>query len=387
MSYSVILLMFPVTCALVCYSIRKIIYISEKKHLFDEPADHRKIHIARTPNLGGVGIFATMLVVSLLLFPSIHIEGFRYCCACAVLLFFLGLTDDLVGVNPLKKVGMQLIVALLITIPAGIRIDNFQGFLGWTEMAYPISIVFSVLFIILVINAFNLIDGINCLAGTVGLLSCCVFAFYFWRLHEDGYFFLSVSMSGCLAGFLIFNRTPARIFMGDTGSLFLGFIAAILSIRLIGSGTSLTRVSASSWRVGASALAIVPALLIIPIYDTLRIFFIRIMRGGSPFRADKNHIHHLLLELRLSHHQATLVLLAVNIMALVLVFVTSSFSLEFRLVNLLAFMLLMNGILLLLVYRQRSLPLKESAHYIVNTEELHLKGAQAANGPKEAMAI
>jgi UDP-GlcNAc:undecaprenyl-phosphate GlcNAc-1-phosphate transferase len=390
MSNSVILLMFPVTCVLVCYSIRKIIYISEKKHLFDEPTSNRKIHLARTPNLGGVGIFATMLLVSLLLFPSVHIEGLRYCCACAVLLFFLGLTDDLVGVSPIKKMGMQLIVALLITIPANIRIGNFQGLLGWNELSYPISIIFSVLFILLVINAFNLIDGIDGLAGSIGLLICLVSAFYFWRLDETGYMFIAVTMSGCLTGFLVFNRTPARIFMGDTGSLFLGFTIAILSIKLVGSNTALAQRSGNPWSAGGSVLAIIPALLVIPVYDTLRVFFIRILRGSSPFRADKNHIHHLLLELRLSHQQATFVLLAVNIMALALMFATSGFSLEFRLLNLVAFILLMNGVLMLVIYRQRSQAVKKRAPYVAHGTHgtgLHLQGAQAPSKPEEAMAV
>ncbi|HMH22002.1 MAG TPA: MraY family glycosyltransferase [Puia sp.] len=369
-----ILFIFPVTFALVWYMIRKIIYISEKKHLFDEPVGNRKIHLASTPNLGGVAIFATMLFVSFLFFPAMHVEGLRYICACAVLLFFLGLTDDIVGVNPAKKLVAQVIVALLITIPANMRITGFHGFLGWQEMSYPVSIIFSVLFILLVINAFNLIDGIDCLAGGIGLLTCCVFACYFWRMHEEGYFFLSVAMCGCLTGFLIFNRTPARIFMGDTGSLFLGFMASVLAIRFIGSGAVVPGAAASGGSAGGSAIAIVAALLIIPVYDTMRVFFVRLRRGKSPFAADKRHIHHLLLDLRLSHLQATSVLLVVNILALVLAFATRDLAPEFQLLILAFFMLLMNGILLTVLSRQRNNGLKTKSRYVV-MENVAEKGA------------
>ena len=360
-----IILMFPVTCALVCYSIQKIIYISEKKHLFDEPTEDRKIHLTRTPNLGGVAIFATMLFVSFLLFPSIHVEGLRYICAGAVLLFFMGLTDDVVGVDPIKKMILQIIVALLITIPANIRISSWHHFLGLTEMSYVVSIIFSVLFILLVINAFNLIDGIDCLAGSIGLLNCLVFAYYFWQMHDDGYFFLSVTLSGCLTGFLFFNRTPARIFMGDTGSLFLGFLAAILAIRFIGLSGTIEPVAGETAAVrsaGGSGVAIVLALMILPIYDTLRVFFIRIIRRGSPFRADKNHIHHLLLDLRLSHLQAVTALLMVNAGALGLVFATGEWPLEYQLLILLAYILLMNGVLLAAISRQRTNAIKRSRY-------------------------
>jgi UDP-N-acetylmuramyl pentapeptide phosphotransferase/UDP-N-acetylglucosamine-1-phosphate transferase len=355
-----ILLLFPVTCALVGYSIRKIIYISEKKHLFDEPTETRKIHLTKTPNLGGVAIFATMIFVSCLFLPSLHVEGIRYICACSILLFFLGVTDDLVGIDPFKKMMAQVIVALLLTIPGDIRITGFPG-LG--ELPYTVSVAFSVLFILLVINAFNLIDGINCLAGGIGLLNCIVFAFLFWHMHQEGYFFLCVSLAGCLTGFLLFNRTPARIFMGDTGSLFLGFLIAVLAIRFIGLNASpATRVITGV--SGASGMTAVLALLMIPIYDTLRVFFLRIRRGKSPFTADKNHIHHLLLELRLSHMQATGILLLVNAATLLFAFATGELPLLFQLLIIISFVMVMNRILVKAVVRQRSV-LKKQEEYPV----------------------
>ncbi len=353
-----IILMFPVACALTSYSIRKVIYVADQKHLFDEPTESRKIHKTSTPNLGGVAIFATMLGASFLLLPNYHMEGMRYICACALLLFFMGLTDDLVGMNPYKKMGFEVIVALLMTLAADVRITSLQGFMGIGMLPYPVSVGLTTVFILLLINAVNLIDGINCLAGSIGLLNCVIFGLQFWQLREYAYVFICVTMCGCLAGFLYHNRTPARIFMGDTGSLFLGFVLSLLSIRFVEINATTPHTLLTSPTAG-SGIAVALSLLIIPIYDTLRVFFLRIKKGKSPFHADRNHIHHLLLDLGLSHMQATSTLVLVNIAAFGIALATIRLSLEFQLLFLLAFVLVMNRILVMALSRQRARSGKE----------------------------
>jgi UDP-N-acetylmuramyl pentapeptide phosphotransferase/UDP-N-acetylglucosamine-1-phosphate transferase len=348
------LFLLPITCALVSYSIQKIIYISEKKKLFDEPTENRKIHLISTPNLGGVAIFATMVFISSLLLPSLHMEEIRYVCAGAILLFFLGLMDDLVGVDPTKKLMAQVIAALLLVIPGDLRITGLHGFLGMGEFPYALSVVASTLFILLVINALNLIDGINCLAGGIALLNCIAFATLFGSMHMDGCFFLCVGLAGCLLGFLLFNRTPARIFMGDTGSLFLGYMLAFFSIKFIeGNAVHQTRVIPGP--TGAGSFTVVLSMLIIPVYDTLRVFILRIKARRSPFLADRNHIHHLLLDLGLSHMQATGVLLLVNIAAVLLAFSTSELPLSLQMVIVLSLILVLNRVLVRMVAKRRQM--------------------------------
>ncbi len=308
-------IIFLTTLLFASYSIRKIIYISHKKHLFDEPSEDRKIHFAKTPNLGGVAIFATMIFVSSLFVPRTNLQQLNYIIASVIILFFLGLTDDLVGMNPFKKFFAQLGVAILMTVFAGFCFTNLQGIFGIYEIPYTISVGLSVLFILLIINAFNLIDGINCLAGSIGLLSCIIFSFCFWKMNEPGLLFLAVAMCGCLSGFLFYNRTPAKIFMGDTGALFLGFMIAIFSIKFI----VLNRTGTAPLReLIKSPAAFTFALLIIPIFDTLRVFAMRIGKGKSPFAADRNHIHHRLIDIGFTHMQSTGILLLVNIGALAL---------------------------------------------------------------------
>jgi len=193
------------------------------------------------------------------------------------------------------------------------------------------------------INAFNLIDGINCLAGSIGFLVCAIFAFYFWQMHHTELLFLALAMCGSLGGFLFFNRTPARIFMGDTGSMFLGFIVAFFSINFI----ELNKAGYTGFVQPQfqSAPALVFGLLIIPVFDTCRVFILRILKKKSPFLADRNHIHHRLIDLNLSHLQATGVLLIVNIITLLPVFLLAKFRTEIVLLVMLVFVLVLNRIL------------------------------------------
>ncbi|MHA4807437.1 MraY family glycosyltransferase [Flavitalea flava] len=338
---------FVITFMVVCYTIRKVIYISHRKHLFDEPSEDRKIHRTRTPNLGGVAIFAAMAIAIVFFLPENSIGHLNYLIASALILCWLGLTDDLIGVNPLKKFFAQLIVSLIVTLLAGIRLTSFHGFCGWYEMPYAISVLITVAFILLLTNAFNLIDGINCLAGSIGLLSCLCFAIYFRQMQDSGYFFMAVAMCGCLSGFLIYNRTPAKIFMGDTGSLLLGFLIALFAINFI----EMNKLGPfrNTALLFPAAPAIVFALLIIPVFDTARAFWLRVLKGRSPFKADRNHIHHLLLELNLSHLQATGILLLVNLSCIALVVLLKSLRLEILFFLILSFMLVMNSILGILV--------------------------------------
>ena len=338
------------TINLVSYFIRKIIYISHKKHLFDEPSENRKIHLQRTPNLGGVAIFFSLLIVFSLFLTKTTIPNLNYLIASVVILFLLGLTDDLVGLNPVKKILAQIVVALLVTIPEGFRFTNLHGIFGIHEIPLAASVGLTVFFILLIINAFNLIDGINCLAGSIGLIACLMFAYFFWRLNDTGFMYLALSMAGCLMGFLYYNRTPARIFMGDTGSLLLGFVIALFSINFI--ELNKPAIAGSNHPVFLSAPAIVLGLLIIPVFDTLRIFTVRILTGKSPFRADRNHIHHRLLDLKFSHLQSTGILALVTFVTVTLAFSLSQFDNTILFILITTIVISLNWIMSIKLFRQ-----------------------------------
>jgi UDP-N-acetylmuramyl pentapeptide phosphotransferase/UDP-N-acetylglucosamine-1-phosphate transferase len=165
----------------------------------------------------------------------------------------------------------------------------------------------------MIINAFNLIDGINGLASSLSIISCTFFGLVFYFTNEISYSILSFTLVGALISFLAFNLTPAKIFMGDTGSLFLGLINSVLVIKFINAGEINTEV------VKFSENALIGfAVLFLPLVDTLRVFAIRVISGKSPFYSDVNHIHHLLLRRGLSHSQITFFLSLLSIAYIVL---------------------------------------------------------------------
>jgi len=285
-----------------------VLQIAEERKLFDVP-DERKIHKVPVPSLGGVGIFGGFLLASLLSISSKLNPEFQYFFAAAVIIFFLGLKDDLVVLSASKKFVGQMVAASILIHLGGIRITSMHGLFGFNEISDGVSIALSYLTIIVVINSFNLIDGVDGLAGTLGLLTMLLFGIYFFGIQMPAYALLAVAMAGSLLAFLIFNHHPAKIFMGDSGSLMIGLVNSILVIKFISVADSpaVTIPIESSVVVGM-------AILIVPLVDTLRVFSIRIFRGNSPFTPDRNHVHHLLLERGFRHPGITLFCAALNVM-------------------------------------------------------------------------
>jgi len=295
-----------------------VLQIAEEKKLFDLP-DERKIHKFPVPSLGGVGIFGGFLLASLLSISSKQNSEFQYFFAAAVIIFFLGLKDDLVVLSALKKFVGQVVAASILIHLGGIRITSMHGLFGFTEVSEGFSIAISYLTIIVVINSFNLIDGVDGLAGTLGLLSTLIFGIYFFAIQMPAYSLLAFAMTGSLLAFLIFNHHPAKIFMGDSGSLMIGLVNSILVIKFITVADSpvITIPIESSVVVGM-------AILIIPLVDTLRVFSIRIFKGNSPFTPDRNHVHHLLLERGFRHPGITFFCVCLNILFIGVAFFAKS---------------------------------------------------------------
>src|SRR5438046_3150287 len=194
-----------------------------------------------------------------------------------------------------------------------------HGFLGINQLPPMFSILFTYLTVIVIINSFNLIDGVDGLAGSLALMAAIIFGIYFYEVNMLTYAILSFATAGSLIAFLIFNFQPAKIFMGDTGSLLLGLINAILVIKFI-NVANLPNVKIPI----SAAPAVGFAILMIPLLDTLRVFGIRIGHRRSPFSPDRNHIHHILLDRGLSHRTITLTLVAVNLFFIILVYLLRS---------------------------------------------------------------
>jgi UDP-N-acetylmuramyl pentapeptide phosphotransferase/UDP-N-acetylglucosamine-1-phosphate transferase len=297
-----VLLSLAISFTITFLAIPAIITVAESKKLFDVP-DERKIHQAHIPSLGGIGIFAGFMLACLV---SIGLGGapeFQFFLAAAMVMFFLGLKDDILVISPIKKFIGQVLAAFLIIYKGGAQITSMHGFLGIHELPETFSIMLTYFTVIVIINSFNLIDGIDGLAGTLGIIAAAMFGSYFLAAGMITYAVLGFSLAGSLTAFLIFNYHPAKIFMGDTGSMLIGLVNAILVVKFI----SVAQSPEAAVPVFA-APAIGFTVLLIPLLDTLRVFAIRIFHRRSPFIPDRNHIHHLMLDKGWSHNTITFTL-------------------------------------------------------------------------------
>jgi UDP-GlcNAc:undecaprenyl-phosphate/decaprenyl-phosphate GlcNAc-1-phosphate transferase len=309
-----VLLTASVAFIITFFAIPAIITVAEQKKLFDIP-DDRKLHTRPIASLGGIGIFSGFFLASLLGISVKASPEFQYFFAAATIIFFVGVNDDMVALTAIRKfIGQVLAAAVLIHL-GDIRITSMHGLFGIEQLPDAVSLAFSYMTIIVIINAFNLIDGIDGLAGTLGMLTTSVFGAYFLMAGMPAYAVLSFAMAGSLLAFLIFNYNPAKIFMGDTGSLLLGLINAILAIKFISvaDGTDVLLPMESAVAVGFS-------ILMVPLADTVRVFSIRIFHGRSPFSPDRRHIHHLLLDRGLNHKYITFCCSLVNVFFIALAY-------------------------------------------------------------------
>ncbi|MBS1574886.1 MAG: undecaprenyl/decaprenyl-phosphate alpha-N-acetylglucosaminyl 1-phosphate transferase [Bacteroidetes bacterium] len=291
-----------------------VLQIAEQKKLFDVP-DERKVHARPVASLGGVGIFGGFLLAALLSISEYTNPEFQYFFAAALVIFFLGLKDDLVVLSAFKKIIGQLIAASILIHLGGIKLTSMHGLFGIYEVPAAFGLAMSYLTIIVVINSFNLIDGVDGLAGTLGLFTTTIFGIYFFAADQLPYSLLSFSMCGSLLAFLIFNHHPAKIFMGDSGSLMIGLVNAILVIKFL----NIADAPGAILPV-ASPVAMAFAILMVPLFDTMRVFAIRIVNGRSPFTPDRNHIHHLMLNKGLNHSAITYYCLLLNIFFVLLAY-------------------------------------------------------------------
>jgi len=295
------------------FSIPIIIQVAREKKLFDEP-DERKVHKMVIPTLGGLGIFAGF-ILALLLGAPVGIAELQYFVAAAIVIFFLGVKDDILILSAAKKFIGQLVAAGIIIKFGGAQITNMHGFLGIYEIPQIASIIFTLFTVIVIVNSFNLIDGVDGLAGSLGLLTAVVFGTYFIYSGYTLYAVMAFSLAGSLVGFLIYNFSPAKIFMGDTGSLLIGLVNSIMVVKFINiaGNTSLPFPLEAAPAIGI-------AVLIVPLFDTLRVFGLRILDRRSPFSPDRTHIHHFLLDLGYSHRKVTFLCLGTNIGFILLAF-------------------------------------------------------------------
>ena len=273
---------------IVIFSIPTVIQTSIKYDLFDKNDMYRKSHKRNISRLAGIAIVTGFTITTLLFTALIKFEEVSFLITSCIILAGLGLKDDVYGTSTSTKFVIQLLAACILVFFGGFRLTSLYGVFGIGDMPVFWAGLFSVVLIIFLNNAFNLIDGIDGLAGTAGIIANLIFGVFFAMMHQIAYAFIAFSLTGAIAGFLRHNWYPARIFMGDTGALITGLVTASLAVKFI----ELNKFSAEASPFVYSAPAIAVSILIIPVFDSLRIFTVRVLKGNSPFKGDRNHIHH-----------------------------------------------------------------------------------------------
>lgn len=291
-------------------SVPAIVRLSLVKRLYDEP-DDRKVHGRRITALGGVAIFAGIFFTFVFFSAYLPNPALNSIVLAMGILFVTGIKDDLFPLVPVKKFLGQIIAIVIVAVQGNVRIVALYDLYDtYNILPYWLSIVLTAIFYVVIINSFNFIDGINGLLTSIVLVICSVYAYFFFRMESPLFLILAMSICGTLIAFLRYNLFNAKVFMGDSGSLVLGFLVAVLTIYFIQRANEYE----PNIFYNIHGMVFAFSVLIIPVLDSIRVVFVRVfIKRTSPFAADRNHIHHALLDIGLSHFQATLTLTIVNL--------------------------------------------------------------------------
>jgi UDP-GlcNAc:undecaprenyl-phosphate GlcNAc-1-phosphate transferase len=299
-----------------------LIRYTEKKNILDIPG-HRRIHTRLTPSIGGVAIFFGFLTSCIVWMELMSWPGLKSIFGILFIMFVLGLCDDLVHVKPSVKITGQLLAGSLAFFLLDVQLTSTYGLFGVHRLPWIISYAITLFTIVIITNSFNLIDGIDGLAGAFSTVCLIFYGTWFYLTGDANISILCFALSGSTLGFLIFNWEPSKIFMGDTGALVIGMVLSMLTIRFINTNHELAHTSTLKF---SSSISAAICVLCIPLVDTSRIIILRLRRGISPLKADKRHIHHYLVRLGLHHKHAVVLLVFVHFIYLSLAIVFNKFS-------------------------------------------------------------
>lgn len=299
-----------------------ILNFCKARQLYDIP-NARKIHKNAIPRLGGISFLPSMFISFLVAISVINSTDNQILISRwsllfpigTLLIYLMGIVDDVLGLSPSRKFVVQIIAACLLPI-SGLYINNMYGFLGVHEIPYYIGFPLTVLIIVFINNALNLIDGIDGLAASLSMIALSGFLYLFIAQHILSFSILITGLIGVLTAFMYFNlfgnpEKNRKIFMGDSGSLTLGFVLGFLCVKY-----SMDNVHVMPYHKMDFIMPF--TLLLIPVFDVFRVFFVRLKHHKSPFLADKNHIHHKLMAAGLSQHRALGVIIMLEVLYIVL---------------------------------------------------------------------
>ncbi len=261
--------------------------------------------------MGGVGIFLGFCVAGFIWLELLSSRDFKFIFASLFVIFFIGMRDDLVPMKPALKLFGQVMAITIAVVFLDLRFDSLHGLFGIHEIPVPVSYAVTIFTMIIITNSFNLIDGIDGLAGTISGISLLTLGTWFLLAGDENYTILAHAMLGSIVAFLIYNWHPSEVFMGDTGALVIGMMLSILTVHLLNFNNQLA--DHASYRLDAP-LASALSFIYIPLLDTSRIIIIRLSKGKSPMTPDKSHIHHTMVRLGLTHRQTCIAMGGVQLL-------------------------------------------------------------------------
>jgi len=316
------ILIFLGSFLLTYLTIPKIIWVVEKKRLMDDP-NKRSSHKSKTPTLGGVAFFYTIMLAFFFIKSRDVYDETIYIIPGLIILFFIGLKDDLVVLTPGAKLVSQILAISFVLVNESFGIESLNGFLNIYEIPYYLYLIIGGFLMLTIINSYNLIDGIDGLASIVGIVIMIIYTTIFYLSQEYFFALIAIIMNACLMAFFGFNvSSDKKIFMGDTGSLIVGFIISILTLKFL--ALEPTAYGELPFLLENAPLIAI-SILIVPLFDTARVFTIRIANKKGPFSPDRNHVHHVLIDFwGLSHKQASFIIGCFNILFVVLFIILGS---------------------------------------------------------------
>ncbi len=303
-------------------TIPKVIRVVEHKRLMDDP-NQRSSHSNRTPTLGGIAFFYCLVFALFFIRGRAVFDETMYLIPGLTILFIVGLKDDLVVLSPGSKLIAQVCAIAFVLSNDSFVIESLNGFLNIYEIPYFLYVALAGFMMLTIINSYNLIDGIDGLASIVGIVIMIIYTTIFYLSQEYFFALIAITMNACLMAFFGFNvSSDKKIFMGDTGSLIVGFIISVLTLKFLA-------LKPESYEglpfLLENAPLIAISILIVPLFDTARVFTIRIANKKGPFSPDRNHVHHVLIDFwGLSHKQASFIIGCFNIMFVVLFVILGS---------------------------------------------------------------
>ena len=353
------LLVFMVAIVVSTMAFPTVIRFAKRHNIVDNP-NARKLQRVPVPILGGVVVYIGIVAGIIALFFFVKEPLLLWGLLAMTVLMVIGIWDDIKDLSATTRFIVEILMVTLFILMTDVYIDDFHGLWGVNQLSPWVGIPLSVFIGVGIINAVNLIDGVDGYSSGYGMLACGMFAWTFHTVWSIPMVSMAVIVTGALLPFFLHNvfGVRSKMFIGDGGTLMLGMLMVVFLFFALSSKTNCTQLEDAGICLPAMCLAV----LCVPVFDTLRVMVMRILRGKSPFRPDKTHLHHLFIDMGFSHLGAALAILLMNTAVVVVWFLTWKLGASF---DVQAYVVIGLGILVTFVFykvmktQQNSGPLDE----------------------------